>query len=39
MIIRRPRAAIIIFCVIVILMLALAAYGYWTGAWYTGETA
>jgi hypothetical protein len=30
---RQTRLALTAFCVIVILLLMLAAYGYWTGAW------
>jgi flagellar basal body-associated protein FliL len=30
---RATKAAIIIFCVVVILMLAMGTYGYWSGAW------
>jgi hypothetical protein len=30
---RKTKAAIVIFCVVVVIMLMLAAYGYWTGAW------
>ena len=35
---RSTRNAIIIFCVVVLVMLALAAYGYWSGAWLTEPT-
>lgn len=30
---RAARAAITIFVIVVLLMLALAAYGYFSGAW------
>lgn len=32
---RATRAAIVIFVVVVVFMLALAAYGYFSGAWDT----
>jgi flagellar basal body-associated protein FliL len=30
---RATKSAIVIFVVVVLFVLALAAYGYWTGAW------
>ncbi len=30
---KQTRNAVIIFCVIVLVLFILAAYGYWTGAW------
>jgi hypothetical protein len=30
---RTTKAAITIFVVVVLLMLAMATYGYWSGAW------
>jgi flagellar basal body-associated protein FliL len=30
---RVTKAAIVIFVVVVLLMLAMGTYGYWSGAW------
>jgi hypothetical protein len=30
---RQTKYAVSVFCVIVLLVLIMAAYGYWTGAW------
>jgi flagellar basal body-associated protein FliL len=32
---RSTKAAIVIFVVVVVFVLALATYGYWSGAWDT----